>query len=249
MTSMGYSEEMPVWITKYHPIELQKNHTDIWRVKISDQLNNLTYFKSILNHDEINVASKYHFSKNIQCSIVSRACLKILLGNYLRCHPSLITLRKNKYGKLFVSKQSNFFFNVTHTDEIILYAFAMTPIGIDIENTKHNIEFLEIAKIFFSEGEIKKLEKVSEDDLRSTFFRIWTRKEAFIKAIGKGLSLSLNQFEVTALTEEPACILSIHQKTKHDWFLQSFVPETGYQAAFVQKHLIEKVNYFSLSSK
>lgn len=226
--------------------ELAENTTHIWRVKITEQLTNISYFQSLLNADEITMAQSYFFRKNSHCSIISRACLRILLGNYLKCDPYSIILHKNKYGKLFLSAESDFFFNVSHTNEFILYAFTrMVPIGIDIEDTQRNIEFLDVAKLFFTEGEVEKLNRLSGDDLRSAFFRVWTKKEAFIKAVGKGMSLLLKQFEVTVLLDEFPSIISINEKAQHDWSLESFIPETGFQAAFSQKNKIGQVCYFS----
>lgn len=237
---------MITWTPIRHINELAKNTTHIWRVKLTEQLINITYFQSLLNADEITLAQSYFFRKNSHCSIISRACLRILLGNYLKCDPSSIILHKNKHGKLFLSAEPDFFFNVSHTDEFILYAFTkMAPIGIDIEDTRRDIKFLDVARLFFAKGEMEKLNRLSENDLRSAFFRVWTKKEAFIKAVGNGMSFPLKQFEVTALMEESPCILSINQKTQHNWLLQSFIPEIGYQAAFSQKNNIGQVCYFS----
>jgi 4'-phosphopantetheinyl transferase len=99
-------------------------------------------------------------------------------------------------------------FNASHSHELAVYAFVLErEIGVDVEYVKDDFQSEEIADHFFSASEVQTLMALPKDERTAAFFRCWTRKEAYIKAIGSGLSHPLDQFDVTLTAHEPAALL------------------------------------------
>src|SRR5208283_3082224 len=100
-------------------------------------------------------------------------------------------------------------FNVSHTAGLALLAFARgRKIGIDVERIRRDFGTAEIAERFFSKAERAALRELPQEQRHEAFFRCWTRKEAFIKALGEGLSHPLDQFDVSLDPHAPAALLA-----------------------------------------
>jgi len=127
-------------------------------------------------------------------------------------------------------------FNVSHSHSTALFAFSRRrAVGIDVERERTNIEVSDIATRFFSESEQAVLLGLAKDQQPQAFFACWTRKEAFVKAKGEGLSLPLHQFDVSLIPGQPAEILGTrpHTEERHHWSLWSLDAGPGYAAALV----------------
>ncbi|MDQ2906830.1 MAG: 4'-phosphopantetheinyl transferase superfamily protein [Chloroflexota bacterium] len=129
-------------------------------------------------------------------------------------------------------------FNVSHAHGLALYAFAWgRDVGVDVEYVRMEVDFLEIAEHFFSPYEVALLRAVPPAEQYRAFFNCWTRKEAYIKARGMGLSLALDQFDVSLTPGEPAALLNIREagQDSRDWSLHVLSPSEGYVAALAVK--------------
>ncbi|WP_018969778.1 4'-phosphopantetheinyl transferase family protein [Rubritalea marina] len=128
--------------------------------------------------------------------ILSRGGLRILLGNILAQDPASLHFEKNRYSKPRL-KGSELQFNVSHSGDYIVYAFTQhRELGIDIEKTTPNFASHRLATRYFSEAECQSLNNLTEKEFSRAFYAIWSRKEAYIKAIGMGLSADLKAFSV-----------------------------------------------------
>jgi 4'-phosphopantetheinyl transferase len=117
---------------------------------------------------------------------------------------------------------------------VALYAVTRArEVGIDVELIRSDLKIEQIAERFFSHHEIATLRALPTELRQSAFFRCWTRKEAYIKATGKGLSLPLDQFEVSLTPGEPAALLSTQPDPNEAqrWSLRELTPAPGYAAA------------------
>jgi 4'-phosphopantetheinyl transferase len=117
---------------------------------------------------------------------------------------------------------------------VALYAVARgREIGIDLEFMRCDLEVEEIAERFFSRRETATLRALPTDLRKYAFFLCWTRKEAYIKARGEGLSLPLNQFDVSLIPGEPAALLSAQPDSDEAlrWSLHEMTIASGYVAA------------------
>jgi len=192
----------------------------------------------LLSGDEQARANRFHFEIHRRQFIVARACLRILLARYVRIEPQVIRFTYSKYGKPELATVSErgarLNFNLAHSGELAVYAFTgIGEIGVDLEDIRPEFTGDDIARRFFSATEVACLDQLPVDQRALAFFNCWTRKEAFIKAKGMGLSLALDQFDVTLAPDAEPAVLS----TKWDeseatrWSLRALDPGVGYVGA------------------
>jgi 4'-phosphopantetheinyl transferase len=130
------------------------------------------------------------------------------LARYLGRSPQEVRFRYAVQGKPALEGDSDLSFNVSHTDGLALMGFVKRrSIGVDLENLDRKIEVERLAERFFSDRERQALRTLRGDELQAAFFRCWTRKEAYIKAKGGGLSLPLHQFDVSIAASDREALL------------------------------------------
>ena len=148
----------------------------------------ISLFKKSLSDIELDKASKFRFIEDQQRYIVTHATLRTILGRYLKTEPAEIEFVSNDFGKPSLSeKYEKIHFNLSHSKGLSALAFSSkSEIGIDIERINPKFDFEMIANSNFSKAEnhflhAKKMES------RNRFYTLWTRKEAFLKAVGIGI--------------------------------------------------------------
>lgn len=152
----------------------------------------------LLCEDETARAARFVFDRDRDRFIVGRAVLRRILGRYLAQEPSELRFSYNDFGKPSLAGEyaSSLHFNLSHAGGVAALAVSdRHEIGIDIEERRPLKE--DIARRFFSAAEYSQLRELSGQDYIDAFYRCWTRKEAFVKAHGEGLSLDLANFDVT----------------------------------------------------
>jgi 4'-phosphopantetheinyl transferase len=149
----------------------------------------------------------------------------------------MLSFSYNAYGKPSLAEMSEsdgLSFNVTHAEGMALYAITRNrAVGIDVESIQRQMEWESVAERFFSPYEVRMLKAVPPDMRHIAFFNCWTRKEAYIKARGMGLSLDLASFDVSLTPGEPATLLNIREEGQDisDWSLYDLYPGGNYIAA------------------
>jgi len=163
-----------------------------------------------LSPDEKERARRFRSSRLRERWEVSRGALRWILGSYLQCAPGALELRCGAYGKPELAWPSaNLSFNLAHTCDLALLAVSNAGrVGVDAENIRSDVEVEDIFQSFFARAEICAILGLPQDQRLGAFFNTWTRKEAFVKALGRGLSLPFDQFVVTVSPEEPARLIS-----------------------------------------
>lgn len=153
-----------------------------------------------LSRDEIKRAERFCFDSDREKFVRTRNTLRNLLSRYAGIAAKELSFSYNAHGKpslCDLGKDNSLFFNVSHSQDIALFAFTrLCEVGIDIEYMRGDVKCLNLAQRFFSEQEYQALARLSGHELVRGFYRCWTRKEAFIKAVGSGLSLPLDSFAV-----------------------------------------------------
>jgi 4'-phosphopantetheinyl transferase len=190
-------------------------------------------WQAFLSTDELERASRYRFERDRQRFIARRGILRQLTGQYLKIPAAQIEFTYSETGKSSIKEQS-LQFNLSHSGDYGLYAFAQKrELGVDIENIRSTDDLSLIAKRFFSVFENAALLNLSDDKKIPAFYHIWTQKEAFVKALGKGLSFPLANFDVSVDPAQPGKLLSIRDggEVGTDWYMQTFLPVEDYQAA------------------
>ena len=213
----------------------------IWRVPLNLSEAFLQQLKTRLSPDERERAARFKFEKHRNHFIAARGQLRLLLAAYTGQPADQVRFSYNRFGKPYLQEKNSaqpLQFNISHSHELALMAFHPTwKLGVDIEWMKPDFDGLHLVKRFFSQNEQKEMEEVPEALKKEAFFNGWTRKEAYIKARGRGLNIPLAQFSVSLDPEQPARLI----ETPHDpeglkfWKLQAIPVPQNYKAAIVVK--------------
>ena len=192
--------------------------------------------EGILSSEEHDRTARFHFEKHRRQFVFRRAVLRILLSRYLVCPPAQIEFTYSQDGKPALSepfKGATIRFNLSCSGDLIVYAFVHSyEVGVDIERIRP-IEASRIAGRFFSVRENAEFDSLPGGLENEAFFNCWTRKEAFLKAVGCGLKVPLNRFDVSLTPSRPARIVMIDgsREGSHDWELYDLRPAPGYIGA------------------
>ena len=222
-----------------HNFALTDDDIQVWQVALEQDATTLAHLHDLLNLEERQRASRFYFPADQRRYTVGRGVLRLLLGYYLQVAPTQVTFVYNAYGKPELAPihgASPLHFNLSHSGEMALYAFAAhRPLGIDIERIKPDLAWRDLARHVFSPYEQQVLETLPAAEQLPAFYRGWTRKEAYIKARGMGLSLALDQFDVTMQADRPAQLLATRDDPQEAarWTLCDLPCPTGYTAALV----------------
>jgi 4'-phosphopantetheinyl transferase len=164
--------------------------------------------------------------------------MRQILGGYLQAPPQSLIFDYGQHGKPQLAGGPAF--NFSDSGRLGCLAVLISgagPIGIDIEEMRSR-DYLKLAERYFSPAEFNRLRGVNEFDRAASFFRLWTRKEAFLKAVGTGLSTPLDAFETSMAPNEPAQVLRIDaahfsgvDTVIGGWKLHAFEPAVGYIGA------------------
>jgi 4'-phosphopantetheinyl transferase len=169
--------------------------------------------------------------------IVARGRLRILLAERLHVAPEAVDLIATGHGKPMLGPAhagSAIAFNLSHSGSLAVYAIGpRRAIGVDIEEVREIPDADQLADQLFSDKEAASLRAIAPDMRNLAFLACWTRKEAFVKAIGEGLSHPLDTFDVTVEPEGPARISHVGSGGSQGWSLESFRPREGYIGAVV----------------
>jgi len=205
----------------------------IWLFELSAGAPALDYFRQQLSADEAARADRFCFPHLRVSYIIAHGVLRGVLARYLRKSPAEIQFSYNPQGKPRVAQDHHGFqFNLSHSGMLAACAVAAgCDIGVDIEQTRPISGLFDIARRFFSRAECLDLETVPAEQQVLAFFNCWTRKEAYIKAVGGGLSIPLDSFCVSLLPDEPARLLSNCENDAARWNLHAFDPGPGYRGA------------------
>lgn len=226
--------------------DLLEKTIHIWYCNFDVNRSKIDYYSSLLSKDEKQKASRFKFTKDRECYIITRGILRLLLASYLEVEAKDITFDYTSFAKPFLAFKNPLKFNVSHSGRMATFAFFLgTEIGVDIERVKADFDVLELAQNFFSKNEIESLEKLPKEELPQAFFRCWTRKEAFIKAEGSGLSFPLDKFAVSLDDDQSAQLLETQWDIteKNKWQLYSFIPAPEYLGAVAVAQSNAQINY------
>lgn len=195
--------------------------------------------ESLLSADEVGIARRFVFEHLRRDYVVSHAVLRVLTAQYMNCAPRETAFSLGPNGKPAILGDTRLRFNMSHSGGLSAYAFALgCEIGIDIEQIRHLADRESIASQNYSSGEVAAMLAIPDpEDQHEVFFRCWTRKEAYVKALGAGLSFPLDQFEVTVLRQDPPRLLrsSNDRDAVSDWTLHHLDPTPGFVGALAYR--------------
>jgi 4'-phosphopantetheinyl transferase len=219
----------------------------IWRASLRQPADVIQTLQDTLSSDELERAARFHFSKDRDAFIVARGILRGLLAKYAGAEARELRFGYESAGKPYLVERfaNKVSFNVSHSYNMALYAISRhSAVGVDIEYIRPITDLEQVAANTFSPNENDQLRSLPGDLTLEGFFNCWTRKEAFVKALGSGFSYPLQNFDVSLKPGQPARLLSLGggEIETARWSMSALQPCAGYAAAVV----VEGIN-FSIS--
>lgn len=225
-------------------LKIETHSVHLWPVYVPDLLPELPNFTLLLNENEMERAKRFRFEQHRQRFIVAHAVLRRILNLYTAILPEDIEFKVGHRGKPFL--KNNLFdlqFNVSHSHDMAIYAITThSEIGIDIEKMEPHFNE-DLAKRFFSEREYTELIKLPAKDQIPAFYRIWSGKEAIIKALGEGLYFPIADFSLDLSKNKQAVELN-HQGNTYIYYLENFSVNPEYQSSFATSEKINNVIHY-----
>lgn len=215
----------------------------LWIVRLNEWKSHLFELKALLSSEEIERSLRLKVKDKQEQFICSRAISRIILGSYLDKNPANLQIHSTPDGKPYLEK-SEIRFNLSHSGDILLCGLSYkSEIGIDIQQIYAITNLETIIKNYFSENERKYLDSQPVDQLNNHFFAIWTAKEAYLKAIGKGFQKSPTKIS-TLPDESLQNFLLDHphsDQKSQEWTISSIEVYQGYKAAIAVNGKIEGI--------
>jgi len=221
------------WFPPPDNLDFLPHQVDVWRIKLDLPPATIKSLAPTLSVDESQRAERFRFPIDRERYIVAHGCLRSILARYLPRNPDELRFSANKYGKP-TTKGDKLEFNLSHSGDCILIAVAREhKVGIDVERIRSDMEIESMAGRFFSPIEASELMALPPEQRELAFFNCWTRKEAYIKGQGLGLSLPLDSFDVSLVPNEPAILRATRpdEKEASRWILFSLDVAPHYAAA------------------
>jgi 4'-phosphopantetheinyl transferase len=187
----------------------------------------------VLSRDERERAARFHFDRHREAFIISRGLLRSILCLYTGVPPDKLVFIYGAKGKPSLP-DSSIYFNLSHSKDVALYAVAREPLlGVDVEWIRPMSDAESIAKRFFSPAEYAEVMALDEKTRSLGFLNCWTRKEAYVKAVGDGLHVPLDEFQVSLMPGQQAIFHSINgdRERAARWSLFDVRPTEGYVGA------------------
>jgi 4'-phosphopantetheinyl transferase len=232
---------------------LDSRQVHLWTVHLEASEDIFTRSLSWLSEEETSRAERFRFDRHRRAFVIGRAALRTLLARYLGTEAAAIQFVYGPHGKPALADPScSLRFNASNSGSLAAFAFTTgCEIGVDVEQHRPLSDFENIADRFFSPEETAELLNLPPNEKTAGFFNCWTRKEAFIKAMGGGLSIPLDSFRVTLQPGVPARMVSLDgsEEAARGWTLHHFDPAPDYAGAIAypdQPRPIQAVHLLSL---
>ena len=221
------------------PVELAGSNEEfhVWRASLDQPASRIQRLAQLLTLDERERAERFNFALHRRRFIVGRGILRMILSGYLDIAPERLRFCCGPFGKPFLADaagRNSLRFNLSHSHNLALCAVTrLGEIGVDLEFMRPVIDMAQIAERNFSSTERAVLHRLPIEQKQQAFFNCWTRKEAYLKARGEGLSFPLDQFDVSLIPGEPTKLLNTRPDPREalKWTLYEVNPAPGFVAA------------------
>lgn len=205
----------------------------VWRASLDCSADRLVALEKLLSEDERARAGRFHFSRDRDRFTTGRAALRLLLGAYLDKPAEEVVLATTPNGKprLAAGEGDAVSFNLSHSRELALLAFTVgREVGVDVEFVNPELAWLEVAPGFCNGAELEQLRALPEHDGRERFFKIWTAKEARLKATGEGFQTDARRIGVRFDGSVP---VAFSPPSEIRWWLREIPVGGSFAAALV----------------
>ena len=238
---------MDARIGLFKDISLARGELHAWFVRLEDVRRHVDSLVKILTPNEIARADRFFFENDRIEYILARGLLRHIVSRYVGFAPDQLRFGYNSHGKPALEDEwrgDQLEFNLSHARGWVVYALTKARcVGVDLEYTDRSIEIDQIAERFFSPYEASLFQQLPGQEKKRAFFSCWTRKEAYVKARGEGLSLDLRGFDVTIAPDQPALLLRVagDPSEARRWSLTDLPAPAGYAAALAMEGRIDEI--------
>lgn len=239
------------WASPPPALRVDGGDVHVWRIPLDLPPPLLTDLAAVLSADEQARAARFRFDIHRTRFTAGRAVLRHLLARYLDVRPDEVAFRYSAHGKPSLdgsAAESGLRFNFSNAGGMALAAFARgRDLGVDLEELVRVADFAAIAERFFSPAENAALLALPPESRDAAFFTCWTRKEAYIKAVGEGLSIPLDSFDVTLAPGDPPRLLATRGEPGGvtRWSLHALHPGPGFVGALAVEGSAPEVRCFA----
>jgi 4'-phosphopantetheinyl transferase len=239
MNFVSMTTENTQWIEAYPSQLIDSKKVHVWKACLDVNALQLERLFGHLSADEIERAEHFKFEKDRNRFVAARGILRYLLGCYLGVEPERLQFAYAHYGKPMLAPDFSYYnlnFNLSHSGRFALYAFTRgRDVGVDLEQVRYDLDISHIAQRFFSPTEIHNLKQIHQEKRNDVFFQYWTRKEAFLKAVGQGLLFPMEQCDVSLLCSTVLSPISFVGNKVESllWYGMDLQLDAGYTAAVV----------------
>jgi 4'-phosphopantetheinyl transferase len=239
--SVVLGESNLVWVNPSEILSMDPGGLHVWRARLDEPVYFLDHFSSVLSHDELVRAGRFHFEKDRGQFVARRGLLRMILGQYLQVEPARIRFTYGAFGKpeLFLPYNADLHFSLSISDDwAIFIVTAEAPVGVDVERVRMIAEADEIVARYFSQQEVADWRSRPSKARPQVFLQYWTRKESYLKASGGGIG------EAVAPTQPTSSIATLDgnplnpniYETNDDCIAWSLIPAPGYIASIALRH-------------
>jgi 4'-phosphopantetheinyl transferase len=222
------------WSASLAPFAITPREIHVWRARLDCSEIISQRLETTLAPEEIARADRFLFPRDRHHFVVARGILRQLLASYLKSSPAALEFAYHPRGKPYLILQPAdppLVFNISHSHDLSLLAFSLgRELGVDVEFVRRDIASEEIAVRYFAPREVVELQSLPLAARAEAFFLCWTRKEAYIKALGDGLQIPLSSFTVSLTPSRPE---TLESPDSPNWKLRSLSPAPNYSAAVV----------------
>jgi 4'-phosphopantetheinyl transferase len=225
----------PSWLIPPENIEYTDEVVDVWRCRIDEVLESEWGHLRLLSTEERQRAERFRLETTRRQFVIARAALRTVLGRYLDIAPEDLRFAYTAMGKpvLVNDDSTHISFNLSHSENVCLITVTRDcRVGIDVEKIQSNLDYVELGSQIFSGEEMAKFRTLDSHLRPNAFLKSWTRKEAYLKAIGEGLATG----DKAGLPDEGR------------WTILNFLPDVNYVAAVAVERVGVRFNHWTLFS-
>jgi 4'-phosphopantetheinyl transferase len=179
--------------------DLKSDEAHVWHASLIASPEAMQSFHEALSGEELARAGRFKFDRDRDRYIAAHGVLRQVLARYVGCTPGELRFGANRFGKPHLANASGLHFNLSHSQDVAVVAIASAKtgeLGVDVEAVRPLDDLMKIAQQFFRADEAEALQRLPVTAQPLAFYRIWTRKEAYLKATGTGLSMNLDEVRV-----------------------------------------------------
>lgn len=225
------------WLPGPGALQLIGAEIHLWRAVLDQPAQIISEMRPLLSPDEQHKAQRFRRARDQQRYITGRALLRLILSRYLDMSPDRIAFVYGPHGKPMLADcgaNSSLRFNLAHAEHLAIYAIARhQELGVDLEYMNPQIDVARLARRGLSPRELVLAQTLPMAQQTEYFYRCWTRKEAFVKASGTGLSGPLDRLEIPPALHAPVTFSDPTQPASGPWTILEYTPASQFVAALV----------------